>query len=279
MSRPRLVRRSFTTAGTSSFVVPGGVTAIFALGCGGGGGGGGGASNVTPAPPGGGGGGASLEMVLPLAVTPGSTLYVTVGASGAGGAAGTTGSAGGDSFISTASGSVTTQLACWPGGGPGIGATGSGVSVQGGIPVRDGVGASLAYGSTYNGFHGMPGRGGYGNPNASPGQRALYGGGGTPGAAGQPGTPTTSGGGRFAGGGGGGGGGGTALGSNGGAGGLGGNPNDAGAGGNGGAGGAGTGFGSGGGGGGAGAVGSTVGGTGGVGGAGASGRVVVWWWE
>lgn len=68
---------AYTTAGTYSFVVPTGVTSVSMVTVGGGGGGG------WPYGAGGGGGGA-LAYVNNVAVTPGATIAVTVGAGGSG---------------------------------------------------------------------------------------------------------------------------------------------------------------------------------------------------
>jgi len=80
---------------SGSFVVPSGVNWLWLDGCGGGGGGG----NSTPGG-GGGGGGAGIPIKhFAVAVTPGSTLTVTVGAVAAGGAVNTDGTAGVDTVI------------------------------------------------------------------------------------------------------------------------------------------------------------------------------------
>lgn len=99
----------FTSTGSSSFVVPseaGGdaadVNVIYLSGCGGGGGGGGGFSGGATAGGGGGGGPAPMIWLLPVLVTPGSTLTTFVGSGGASGAAGTDGGDGTESYISGA---------------------------------------------------------------------------------------------------------------------------------------------------------------------------------
>ena len=276
----RLVYFEFTSPGPTGITIPAGIKAIFARGCGGGGGGGGGRQgNSVVNPVGGAGGGASLEHTVPLEVTPGTTYYVTVGVGGAGGGNKANGHSGSDSFISTTSGSVPNQMICWPGAGPGTPSPGSNLTPFGGIPVRDGIGSSQVHQNTHNGYHQMPGKGGFGVNNAGgaawPG---YYGGAGLPGAGGAAPSPLTSGG-LASGGGGGGGAGGSAPGSNGGDGGAGGAANGAGVGTAGGNGLNGTGYGSGGGGGGAGGNGTGGGGAAGNGGSGAGGRVCIWWWE
>lgn len=281
MSSPRLVYHEFTTPGTYAITIPAGVQAVFARGCGGGGGGGGGRpGNVHLSSVGGAGGGASIEHTVPLEVTPTATYYVTVGAGGLGGAASSTGQSGADSFISTVSGSVPDQLVCWVGAGPGTASPGSSLTSFPGIPTRDGTDASQTHNNTHNGYHQMPGKGGFGTGAAAvAGWPGYYGGAGARGAAGAlPGIPTS--GGVNGGGPGGGGAGGSSPGSNGGNGGAGGNSGGlGGAGGAGGNGQPGTGYGSGGGGGGCGGNGGGGAGAAGTGGAGAPGRVAIWWWE
>ena len=86
----------FTSSGT--WTVPSGVSTIVLTGCGGGGGGAGG---HTADPGGGGGGGSSAVCVstMPVMVTPGATLTITIGGGGNGGAAGANGSPGLDTTI------------------------------------------------------------------------------------------------------------------------------------------------------------------------------------
>jgi hypothetical protein len=120
-----------TFTGTTTFVVPPGVTALRcrALGAGGGGGGGGtiGKAGKATSCHGGAGGGAGMLLEDVLRVTPGDTLTITVGAGGAGGRggtattastghAGTAGAAGGSTAVRTAAGAVLIQA---PGGGGG----------------------------------------------------------------------------------------------------------------------------------------------------------------
>lgn len=86
----RFYSQAFTTVGANTFVVPTGVNVIFLTGCGAGGGGGGG---HTADPGGGGGGGGSGVCVsrMPVGVTPGSSLTITIGTAGLGGAVGAAG--------------------------------------------------------------------------------------------------------------------------------------------------------------------------------------------
>lgn len=83
------------TSGTTTFTVPTGVTRLFISGAGGGGGGGGGSSYNTSSAGGGGGGGAFCCR-LPVVVTPGEVITLTVGTGGSGGAPGSSGVAGGN---------------------------------------------------------------------------------------------------------------------------------------------------------------------------------------
>ena len=108
-----LKQKLFTSSET--FVVPADVQAIWVDGCGGGGGGGGG----DPTPGGGGGGGCAGFpcQQLPLAVTPGETLTLTIGAGGAGGAVGQDGALGGETTLALASDPLAVYL---PAGGIGL---------------------------------------------------------------------------------------------------------------------------------------------------------------
>ncbi len=88
---PTAQHTDFVANGT--FVVPSGVTVIFAEVTGGGGGGGGGGRSTSA----GAGGGGSLPIMSSLAVTPGDSLAIVVGAGGTGGATqGTNGQPGND---------------------------------------------------------------------------------------------------------------------------------------------------------------------------------------
>jgi hypothetical protein len=88
----------FKTPGTYSWTVPNGVTLIWVTIVGGGGGGGGGSSSSSGGY-GGGGGGGGIIYHLPLKVSPGKTLTITVGAGGNGGAVDYNGANGGNSQI------------------------------------------------------------------------------------------------------------------------------------------------------------------------------------
>jgi hypothetical protein len=165
----------FTTAGTSSWTCPQGVTAVLAE-CWGGGGGGGAASSAYYAA-GAGAGGEYAAQTVP--VTPGHTYSLTVGAAGTGGAAnfsGNPGTAGGgtvftgDAGISVTAhggdgggvntfnhggqggqgGSGSTAATAWPGGDGGTG-----------NPYGAGGGSSAGPSSPGN-----PGNG-YGTPGAA----------------------------------------------------------------------------------------------------------------
>lgn len=92
----------YTTSGT--FVVPADVQIVWIDGSGGGGGGSGG--NSTPGGGGGGGGPAIGIVSRAMAVVPGETLTVTVGAAGSGGAANNSGGYGGITSISGSMGGL-----------------------------------------------------------------------------------------------------------------------------------------------------------------------------
>ncbi len=173
---PRLVRRVFSTPGTTTFTPPAGVKHIFAQGIGGGGGGGrgdAGGTTATNKPSGGAGGGASTESVVPLTLTPGTSYDIIVGAAGLGSTTyGAHGGSGGDSRIQpTTSGSVTNELVCWPGACGGTSADGT---LTGGFPVggpatRGGAGTSLTtLASHVGGYAPHLGGGGYGNYSGTP---------------------------------------------------------------------------------------------------------------
>jgi hypothetical protein len=139
-------RSAVTAVGTSvtgsapgpySWVVPAGVTKIYADAIGGGGGGGDGNSPDT----GGGGGAGAYESQRVLSVTPGETLTITPGAPGVGAltSAGTAGAA------STISGSVSGLILSAAGGS---GGTRLSVSGAGGVAVRGWDGGTGAGGGT-----------------------------------------------------------------------------------------------------------------------------------
>jgi len=102
----------FTTTGDTNWVVPDGVTSICAVVVGGGGAG---RSDASGTDSGGAGGGLSYKNNI--AVTPGETLVVRVGAGGEGVSANQDGQAGGDSYIQRGS----TFLLGATGGGGGVG--------------------------------------------------------------------------------------------------------------------------------------------------------------
>lgn len=89
----------FTTVGANTFTVPFNKTLVWVSGVGGGGGGGGG--HATGGGGGGGGGSCGINN-LPVPVTPGSTLTITVGAKGTAGAIGADGVRGFSSLITGA---------------------------------------------------------------------------------------------------------------------------------------------------------------------------------
>jgi hypothetical protein len=107
------MQKSFTSSG--SFTVPAGVTTIYATGCAAGGGGASG-SGATAAQGGGGGSGGSAgqpAIRIPLAVSPGNVIVVTIGAAGTGGAqsasgvGGSGGISGGNTIVTNATTSTT----------------------------------------------------------------------------------------------------------------------------------------------------------------------------
>lgn len=179
---------TYDVAGTYSFIVPAGVQFLYLNGCGagaGGGGAGGGwaaANHVSgedyQAGGGGGGGGAGhATQGQALAVTPGETITIVVGAKGIGGLGGfpgNTGTNGGAGGVTTVSGSFGTVTLL--GGTSGESGTGfgppSGSSGAGGQPgqpggffgIDGGVGAAGGNGGTGPfGAGGPGGRGSSGN--------------------------------------------------------------------------------------------------------------------
>ena len=168
---------SYTTAGTFSFVVPTGVTSVNGVAIGGGGGGqGGGRSGMGP-----GGGGAQLSYTNNIAVTPGETLTVIVGAGGAGGAANNNscyaigGNAGNGENSSIRRGG--TDLVMAKGG---EGASGNNFGRGGGI-FGDGVGFGRSAGGPGGRFYsgsewagGGGGAGGYSGQGGQGGSSTAY---------------------------------------------------------------------------------------------------------
>lgn len=174
----------FTAVGSQSFTVPAGVTSISVVCIGGGGGGAGCAGNVNLGP--GGGGGGALRYVNSIAVTPGESLTVAVGAGGAGGPVGqNNGSAGGTSSVSR--GGTTLCSADGGAGGIGGGAGGAGASTgtgTGGNGGAGGTGGGNAAGGAGGGAGGYSGNGGDGdagnsNGNSTGGAGGAGGGGGS----------------------------------------------------------------------------------------------------
>jgi hypothetical protein len=109
----------YTTAGSFTFTIPTGKTALKITVIGGGGGSGGtGAANTSS---GGGAGGCAIKYLTGL--TPGNTLSVTVGAAGTAGAASggsyTTGGTGGTSSVASGTQTITTISATGGAGGTG----------------------------------------------------------------------------------------------------------------------------------------------------------------
>lgn len=105
----------FTANGT--FTVPAGVSRIF-VSLVGGGGGGAGAINIAPYTPGGGGSG-GVKYRVPLSVTPGRAIAVTIGAGGAGGIGSARGGTYANSNGSAGGTSSFGALLSSPGGGGG----------------------------------------------------------------------------------------------------------------------------------------------------------------
>ncbi len=172
--------QTFTANGT--FVVPAGVTSVTVEAWGGGGGGGGvdGANNSTRA--GGGGSGGTFTRATNVAVTPGQSINVTVGAGGLGVAA-SDGGAGGTSIFAAA-----TPVTAAGGNGGRRGASGSNNGLGGGASVgsnyNGGSGANAASGNSGAGGGGAGTSGNGGNGTGMTAGTAGAGGGGT-GAAGR----------------------------------------------------------------------------------------------
>ena len=146
----------FTSPGTHDWTVPAGVFSVSAVAIGGGGGGG----------AQGGGGGGGLRYVNAIAVTPGSTLTVTVGAAGQSSDVTRGGSSSFGSFV-TAYGGDAGALPGLPGGDGGGGAGGDGGG-DGGDGGPGGGGAGGYSGDGGGGFGG-DGQGGAGGGGAQGG--------------------------------------------------------------------------------------------------------------
>lgn len=136
----------FATPGTGSFTVPANISNILVevIGAGGGGGGNGGSYGFTPGGQGGGGG----YVKALIAVTPGASYTVVVGAGGESGYNEEDGGPGGDSYILAPDG--TTKLALGGGG-------------QGGLSPNGSVGAGGQGGSASGPISGPGNPGGAGN--------------------------------------------------------------------------------------------------------------------
>ncbi|OYU84516.1 MAG: hypothetical protein CFE24_06405 [Flavobacterium sp. BFFFF2] len=155
---------SVTTAGTSTWTCPPGVTSIN-IESWGGGGGGCGTSNSASRSAGGGAGGAYVKDIN-IAVTPGATYTVVVGAAGAGGVGNpSTGAPGAGGFTSFTRNSDSVILVKSVGGAAGAAAT-STTGGAGGVGstsgnVLSGVTGSLSYkgGDGGTGINGVPGTG------------------------------------------------------------------------------------------------------------------------
>ena len=156
------VTNNFTTAGTTTWTCPAGVTSISVAVQGGGGAGG--AASTTQSARGGGGGGGGCAYSSAVPVVPGTGYTVTVGGGGAGGSG--AGAVGGDSSFS---GSGITTLTGGKGGG---GALNTGSGAAGGFGGTASGGAVNKSGGT-----------GDTSPNATAGGGGG-GGGGTTGAGG-----------------------------------------------------------------------------------------------
>jgi hypothetical protein len=178
---PSLHAAAVTTSGT--FVVPAGVKMVSCRLAGGGGGGGGagniGSLSTAPACYGGPGGGAGMILESRLAVTPGDTLTIVIGAGGTGGVGsaaaagpvgnnGGSGTAGGITAITSSAGKI---LAAAKGGGGGPGGPGA----SGTAAVLPKAGGACGYtGLSYS--QNAPGCGSFGNYDALPGPNGVSGG-------------------------------------------------------------------------------------------------------
>jgi hypothetical protein len=200
-----------TTPGANSYVVPAGVHRVLIDGCGAGGGNGLGQASANTAG-GGGGGAAECSQGYPLAVTPGETLVVTVGAGVANATGGNTTITGADTafptllggLVGNIGGGVSTGVGGVGGNGAGPlasagGASGTSATQPTGVtqliisgPGGGGGGPTAAtggFGGTTGAYAG--GSPGAGNGSGGGGGSTPFGNGGTGGVAGSPGaTPT-----------------------------------------------------------------------------------------
>lgn len=191
----------FTANG--SFTVPAGKTVVYVTAVAGGGGGGGGAgrNNANGSGGGGGGGAGASAIKVPISVTPGQVIPITIGAGGAGGANttalndGGSGVTGGNTTFGTlltlaggqgGGGGITTPAAGGVGGTPG-GQWGTDGALNGGVAGSGGSGGSGPFGTAGGGGRS---RGSAGEAGPSP--SAGYGTGGGGGGAAYSGTPISS---------------------------------------------------------------------------------------
>ena len=168
VTAPIVGQVAFTTAGTYSWTAPAGVTSVCVVAVGGGGGGGHRNTSIDGngnAAAGGGGAGAGLGWKNNIAVTPGQSYTVTVGAGGAGSSNTISGQTGGQSWFWNSS-------------------TVAGNGGVGGL-YGNGTGPSTVSGGTYVGTGGGSGGGGYLSSSTTGG-----GGGGAAGYAGNGGVTT-----------------------------------------------------------------------------------------
>ena len=181
---------AFVSAGTSSFVVPVGVTSISAVAVGGGGGGN---YAMFDTYPGGGGGGGGLAYGT-FTVTPGETLTIVVGAAGAGGVFGSrAGGAGGNSqvkrgdtvLLQGGGGGGTTDFSNYNPSDGGSGGTSTGTQRDGGGSGGDGgspygysAGQQSGGGGGAGGYSGNGGTGGSHNTGVYQSTAGSGGGGG-----------------------------------------------------------------------------------------------------
>jgi hypothetical protein len=185
----------FTSVGTTTWTPPTGVYSVEYLVVGGGGGAGNGYDNA-----GGGGGGAGMVLAGNVAVTPGTSYTVTVGAGGAGGAdarANNPGLPGNNSVF----GAITALgggqgLGSRTGGAVGSAQIGSSTAPTGGAGTGGGTGGlggggATGAGSANSGVTG--GAGGAGAASSIIGSSVTYGVGGAGGSAGAPTTDGTNG--------------------------------------------------------------------------------------
>lgn len=176
---PPVGQQEYTTAQTTTFTVPAGCTSISAV-CVGGGGGGGGSEDADEG--GAGGGGGALAYQTSIAVTPGESLTVVVGAAGAAGAASGNGGPGGTSSISRSG----TNLVAANGGGGGQhrGNGGTGGTVVTGTGGSGGTGGNASNSRANGNGGGGAGAGGYSGNGGNGGDGATASVAGSAGAAG-----------------------------------------------------------------------------------------------